>query len=216
MGLSQSRSARRLYTLQDANFNLTAITDTGGNVAERYLFDPYGNRTILSLSWAVLSATVYAWVVGHQGLLHDPESGIVCNRNRFIHPLLGAFTRRDPLIATECDGEDICRDDFRWSNYSDEFYSTASTLAARVDKSSQTASGSYIDRQLFYDSLAQLYAYITFSERQQLILIGASVYLPVLNAYEYELSSPTRYVDSLGLIVDPPGQPRKKPRRWRR
>ena len=40
---------QRLYAAQDANLNLTSVSGTGGSVAERYLFDPYGNRTVLTL-----------------------------------------------------------------------------------------------------------------------------------------------------------------------
>ncbi len=87
--------ARRLYAMQDANFNLTGICDTGGVVQERYLFDPYGNRTIMNASWAVISSSAYAWVMGHQGLMHDSESRLIENRYRHLHPMLGRFGSRD-------------------------------------------------------------------------------------------------------------------------
>jgi RHS repeat-associated protein len=92
-----STPARRLYALQDANFNLTAITDTSGTVQERYLFDPYGNRTIISPSWAVISGSAFAWVIGHQGLVHDQESGLVYNRSRYVLSSLGTFGGRDRI-----------------------------------------------------------------------------------------------------------------------
>jgi hypothetical protein len=41
--------------MQDANFNLTAITDTSAVVKERYLFDPYGLRTIMNAARSVIS-----------------------------------------------------------------------------------------------------------------------------------------------------------------
>jgi YD repeat-containing protein len=40
-----------MYPARDANFNVTALIDTGGTVQERYLYDPYGRRTILDGSW---------------------------------------------------------------------------------------------------------------------------------------------------------------------
>src|SRR6185437_9092373 len=70
----------RLYALQDANFNLTSISDTSGAVQERYLFDPYGYRTVMDASWGVIGASAFAWVYGHQGLMGDVESGLVYNR----------------------------------------------------------------------------------------------------------------------------------------
>jgi RHS repeat-associated protein len=88
-------SPQRLYACQDANSNLTAITDISGDVAERYGFDPYGTRTIMDASWGVLSASAYDWVIGHQGLMHDVESGQVYNRWRYLNPALGNWPNRD-------------------------------------------------------------------------------------------------------------------------
>ena len=35
--------------------------------------------------------------IGHQGLPHDEESGLIYNRARMLHPTLGKFVQRDPL-----------------------------------------------------------------------------------------------------------------------
>jgi len=86
---------QRLYSCQDANFNLTAITDTSGDVVERYVFDPYGNRTIMNASWTVLSLSGYNWVIGFQGLMLDEECGLVYVRNRYLQPGLGRLTEPD-------------------------------------------------------------------------------------------------------------------------
>jgi len=32
----------RLYAIHDANYNVTALINTSGNVVERYVYDPYG------------------------------------------------------------------------------------------------------------------------------------------------------------------------------
>jgi len=34
---------------------------------------------------------------GHQGLMHDETLGLVFNRARVLHPMLGRFMQRDPL-----------------------------------------------------------------------------------------------------------------------
>jgi RHS repeat-associated protein len=85
----------RLYACQDANFNLTAICNTGGSVAERCVFDPYGNRSIRDASWGVISSSAYAWIIGHQGLFYDDPAGLVYNRTRWLNTLLGRFLQRD-------------------------------------------------------------------------------------------------------------------------
>ena len=37
----------RLYVAQDANNNITALFDNAGNVVERYVYDPFGQATVL-------------------------------------------------------------------------------------------------------------------------------------------------------------------------
>jgi RHS repeat-associated protein len=96
---------QRLYVCQDANFNLTSITDTSGSVAERYLFVPYGSRTIMDSSWAAISSSTFGWVVGHQGLMHEPESGSIYNRLRPNDGALSTFASRD--LAQYADGPSL-------------------------------------------------------------------------------------------------------------
>jgi RHS repeat-associated protein len=91
---------QRHYALQDANFNVTAIVDTSGDVVERYRYSPYGERTVLNADFSPHSNPTsgsYAFAVGHQGLMRDPESGLMYNRARMLHPVLGRFVQRDPL-----------------------------------------------------------------------------------------------------------------------
>ncbi|MGH7215344.1 MAG: hypothetical protein ACREIT_11330 [Tepidisphaeraceae bacterium] len=45
----------RIYVLQDANFNVTALVNASGSVIERYLYDAYGKRTVLDANWATES-----------------------------------------------------------------------------------------------------------------------------------------------------------------
>jgi len=96
---------QRLYALQDANFNLTGITNVSGNAAERYLFDPYGDRTVMTASWGVIGASAYHWVTGHQGLMTDAGTWLINNRKRYLILPLGAFGERDPVQYR--DGENL-------------------------------------------------------------------------------------------------------------
>ena len=41
----------RLWVVQDANYNVTAIFDNAGNVVERYIYDPLGQVTVLDADW---------------------------------------------------------------------------------------------------------------------------------------------------------------------
>jgi RHS repeat-associated protein len=86
---------QRLYALQDANFNLTGIAGTTGDIAERYVFDPYGTRTIMNASWGVVTASAYSWTIGFQGLAIDAECGLIWARTRFLHAELGRWVQWD-------------------------------------------------------------------------------------------------------------------------
>lgn len=90
-------SWKRIYAMQDANFNCTAICDSSGAVLERYQFDPYGNRVVLNASWSVISASAYDWTVAHQGLMIETDIGLYNCRNRVYSPLLGVWLQRDPI-----------------------------------------------------------------------------------------------------------------------
>jgi RHS repeat-associated protein len=93
---ADNSSVPRVYAMQDANFNLTGVcSNTSSGVLERYLFDPYGNRTIMNSSWGTITASDYNWVIGRQGLMQDIESGLVYNRMRLLNIILGCWTTRD-------------------------------------------------------------------------------------------------------------------------
>jgi RHS repeat-associated protein len=88
---------QKLYAVHDANWNVTAIVDSSGAVVERYAYTPYGERTIMTPGWAARGSSLYAWTAGHQALMLDGETGLYANRYRYLHPLLGRFTSRDPI-----------------------------------------------------------------------------------------------------------------------
>jgi len=87
----------RLWVVQDANYNVTALFDNAGNVVERYIYDPFGQVTVLTASWAVRSASAYAWVHLYQGGRFDATSGLYHFRHRDYSPTLGRWTSLDPL-----------------------------------------------------------------------------------------------------------------------
>jgi RHS repeat-associated protein len=86
---------QRLYVAQDANWNVTALIDTSGNVVERYVYSPYGVQTVLSGTWATLSASAYGNRYGFQGGRFD--QGLYVFDARDYSPTLGRWLERDPL-----------------------------------------------------------------------------------------------------------------------
>ena len=79
--------------------NVTAVLDTSGNVVERYMYDPYGNVTVLDADWSsdddgasdVSNEILYA------GYRYDTETGLYHVRHRMYHPTLGRWMQRDPI-----------------------------------------------------------------------------------------------------------------------
>jgi RHS repeat-associated protein len=98
-------AAGAYYPLQDLHYRVMALTDDGGDVVEAYDYDPYGKRQVFSAGgtdaiWFTDDdTTTYdaSCEYGHQGLLHDEETGLVYNRARMRHPTLGRFLQRDPI-----------------------------------------------------------------------------------------------------------------------
>ncbi len=86
----------RLYALQDANFNVTAIANTSGTIQERYTETPFGVTTFRNSSGTAIGSSTKDWVFLHQG----GQADIVGNldfRNRVLSPTLGRWLSNDPL-----------------------------------------------------------------------------------------------------------------------
>jgi RHS repeat-associated protein len=89
-------SSQRLYALQDANFNVTALTDAAGAVLERFVYDPYGNASVRDINWTGTS-DAYDWLYRHQGGRLDKDTGLYNFRYRDYQPDLGRWGQRDPV-----------------------------------------------------------------------------------------------------------------------
>jgi RHS repeat-associated protein len=101
---SSTHMDQRLWFQQDVNFNVTSVTNddssalTGGVAVERYVYTPYGQRTVLDGQFNQIPDNISVLGInqGHQGLTHDAETGLVQNRHRYLHVTLGRFTSMDP------------------------------------------------------------------------------------------------------------------------
>ncbi|MCA9234861.1 MAG: RHS repeat-associated core domain-containing protein [Planctomycetales bacterium] len=97
----------KLYYLQDANYNVTALANTSGAVVERYAYTPYGEVTVLHgdvdvedpvAEWSVdATGTDVDNEILYTGRELDPVTGLQLNRHRFLHVQLGRFIGRDPI-----------------------------------------------------------------------------------------------------------------------
>jgi RHS repeat-associated protein len=106
------------YAVQDANYNVMGLVNSTGDLVERYEYTPYGRRRVFinagsdPLCTSEIPHTQGITVTstglgddqifglcdnGHQGLMHDKEFGLIYNRARYLHPVLGRFVNRDPI-----------------------------------------------------------------------------------------------------------------------
>jgi RHS repeat-associated protein len=86
----------RLYALQDANWNTTALVNTTGTVQERYTYTPFGQVTFRDGSGSTLSGSAKDWIFLHQGG-ERIAAGDYEFRNRVYSPSLGRWLSNDPL-----------------------------------------------------------------------------------------------------------------------
>ena len=90
-----------LYVQQDANYNVTSLTDTSGAVVARYVYDPYGAADAVNTStWASLGGIdndPYAFQYLFQGMRWEGGVGLYHSDTRDYSPTLGRWTGQDYL-----------------------------------------------------------------------------------------------------------------------
>jgi len=88
--------SERVYYQQDANHNVTSITDESGTVLERFVYTPYGQRTVLAANFTGTS-DAYSLLQGHQGGRYDAVTGLYNFRMRDYDPSMGTWMEADPI-----------------------------------------------------------------------------------------------------------------------
>jgi RHS repeat-associated protein len=94
--IERDTPTQRLYVQQNANFDVTAVIDSSGNVQERYIYDPFGAITILAPDWSTRGTSSFAWIFLHQGGRFDLATGLYSFRNRDYSPALGRWLEINP------------------------------------------------------------------------------------------------------------------------
>ena len=90
--------SERIYPLQDANANVTALSDDSGTILERYLYSAYGVLTVLNPDFSVKGGLPsYDWETLYASYRLDSESGLYLARYRELHAPLGVWITRDPI-----------------------------------------------------------------------------------------------------------------------
>ena len=87
----------RLYALQDANWNVTGLINTTGTVQERMAYTAYGVPLFLDSTFAPTTDS-YDWDNLYCGYRNESETGLFHVRHRVLHPELGNWVQRDPVV----------------------------------------------------------------------------------------------------------------------
>lgn len=95
-GKTSSGLEERLYSINDALFNVVALTNTSGAVQQRFGYDPYGTANVLAANFSGTSDG-YDWEYRYTGREYDSDTGLQLNRNRYYHGPLGRWVNRDPI-----------------------------------------------------------------------------------------------------------------------
>ena len=95
------RDRARLYYLNNANFNVTALVGKVGTAwadVEHYAYDPYGNVTVYDPTWATVrtSGSSYSNTILFAGSALDPLTGLYQIGTHYYNSAIGRFISRDP------------------------------------------------------------------------------------------------------------------------
>jgi RHS repeat-associated protein len=96
----------RLYALQDANWNVTAIAATDGAIQERYAYPAYGSVVALTAWFRNSVCSGYDWQRTSTGRRLESEVHVLYYRERYYDAELGSFLSRDPVIDAASVGID--------------------------------------------------------------------------------------------------------------
>lgn len=86
----------RLFSLQDANWSVTSIVDSTGDIRSRFMYSAYGAAGFLSPTWSV-DTNVLDWQLLYGCYHFDSDSGLYLVHTRTLIPHVGVWAQRDPF-----------------------------------------------------------------------------------------------------------------------
>jgi YD repeat-containing protein len=99
----------RLFSMQDANWNVVGIIDDAGICVERYSYFAYGKPMFRTSAFEFNEESQFDWNVLYAGYRHELVSLIADVRFRELHLFLGRWLSRDPAIVSETPVSDNVR-----------------------------------------------------------------------------------------------------------
>lgn len=95
--LRQTGSTTLLYYHHNQQYSTVALTNSSGEVVERYGYTAYGELTIMDYSGSGQSYSTYSNRYTYTGREWDPDLKLYHFRARYYEPHLGRFVSRDPI-----------------------------------------------------------------------------------------------------------------------
>lgn len=95
--ITMQRAGQLYYFHADDQGNVGAVTDTAGNVVERYDYSDFGGTHFRSANGSPRAESAIGNVVLYNGRWLDAETGFYYFRTRYLEPAMGRFTARDTI-----------------------------------------------------------------------------------------------------------------------
>lgn len=99
--LQMQRGTNTYYYHKNHLGSVVAISDGGGNLVERYEYDPYGQPSFFDANDNAFSQSAVGNAILFTGRDYDVETGLYYYRARTMHPQLGRFMQYDPLLYVD-------------------------------------------------------------------------------------------------------------------
>lgn len=81
----------------DGKTHIIALTDSSGNIVERYTYDAYGKPSLFDSSLKPIASSQFSNPYLFTARYYDRETGLYYYRARYLRPEDGRFIQRDPL-----------------------------------------------------------------------------------------------------------------------
>ncbi len=94
--MTPSQTNRWCYALHDY-YNVTAITDTSGDVQERYGYTAFGESRFMEVDYTPETGSEHVWDILYKAQQRDTETGFYNYGYRYYLPQLGRWPSRDPI-----------------------------------------------------------------------------------------------------------------------
>ncbi len=91
------RQGQSYFYHADDRYSTVALSDSTGAVAESYRYGDYGQPVVTNGDGATVESSATGNPYLFQGRRWDVESGYYYYRNRYLDPIAGRFTTRDPI-----------------------------------------------------------------------------------------------------------------------